>query len=155
MDTRDNPRLDLRSPVEPERGRGSYLIAAVVAAVVIWTVEQNWAQDSNPTSVQAPAAPTIRQSARSDVRAVFSADDYPADAQRNNEQGTVQAKLAIDAKGRVSGCTVLRSSGHNSLDRATCSILQRRARFTPALDGSGKPVRSSYVTPPVVWRLEG
>jgi protein TonB len=95
------------------------------------------------------------QDAKADVRTIFSSDDYPADAQRNGEEGTVQAELSIDARGRVRGCRVIRSSGHASLDSATCSILQRRARFKPAQDVNGDAVASSVVTPLVVWRLEG
>ncbi len=32
------------------------------------------------------------------------------------------------------------SSGSASLDTATCSLLQRRARFTPAVGEAGTPV---------------
>jgi protein TonB len=55
----------------------------------------------------------------------------------------------------VSGCEIIRSSGHKSLDDATCSILQRRARFTPARAADGQPIASTVVSPPIVWRLEG
>jgi protein TonB len=90
-----------------------------------------------------------------DLRTLFSADDYPAEAQRNGEEGTVQAELSVDARGHVRGCTVIHSSGHASLDSATCRILQRRARFDPAHDVNGDAVASSVVTPRIVWRLEG
>jgi hypothetical protein len=34
-----------------------------------------------------------------------------------------------------------------------CQVIRKRAKFTPARDAAGKPVRDSYVTPPVAWRL--
>jgi hypothetical protein len=33
-------------------------------------------------------------------------------------------------------------------------VIRHRAKFTPARGKDGKPVRSSYVTPPVVWRMD-
>ncbi len=93
--------------------------------------------------------------ARGDLRTLFSVDDYPASAERKGEEGTVQANLAIDKAGRVSGCTILHSSGSKTLDNTTCSIMQRRARFVPARDVNGNAVPDAVVTPPVVWRLAG
>ena len=61
---------------------------------------------------------------------------------------------AVDPTGRVTGCNVTTSSGSLSLDLATCSIIQRRARFTPAQDGAGRAVadrvqaRIRWVLPP-------
>jgi hypothetical protein len=34
-------------------------------------------------------------------------------------------------------------------------VIQERAKFTPATDKSGKPVRSTVITPPINWRVEG
>jgi len=160
-------RVDPRSPVQPDRGTGPYLLAAVVAAIAFWGLQQQWVQDSGPvrsgsersgpptTAQERTVQGIAAQDAKGDVRTIFSSDDYPVEAQRNGEEGTVQAELSIDARGRVLGCRVIRSSGHASLDSATCSIVQRRARFKPAQDVNGDAVASSVVTPPVVWRLEG
>jgi protein TonB len=144
---------------EPPRSLLPFIALAIVAAVGFWSIEQSM-RDSTPEAIQS-VSKTQRpdelgaRSSKADLRTVFSADDYPADAQRNGEQGTVQATLAIDARGQVSGCTIVRSSGHASLDNATCDILQRRARFSPARDLSGDAIPSTVTTPPVVWRLEG
>ena len=90
---------------------------------------------------------------RGDTRGLFSSDDYPALARNRREEGTVQAELTVGKDGRVTGCRILRSSNSQALDTATCSILTRRARFTPARDRNGNPVEDKYVTPPVTWRL--
>jgi protein TonB len=95
------------------------------------------------------------QSAKGDLRSLFSADDYPAAAQSAGAEGTVQATLTIGPDGRIVACNVTRSSGNSSLDSATCNILRRRAKYVPARDSNGQPTTDTVSTPPIVWRLEG
>ena len=83
---------------------------------------------------------------------LFTDDDYPAGALRGEHQGLVRFRLEIGTDGRVSGCTIRRSSGSSSLDERTCRILRSRARFVPARDSEGHAVpdtRDGEVT----WRL--
>jgi protein TonB len=117
-----------------------------------------------PPVVQAPPAPpppppphktVSAQSARGDVRTLFSADDYPASAQAAGAEGTAQAQLTIGTDGRVVGCNLIKSTGNGALDSATCNILRRRAKFTPARDSNGNPTTDTYTTPPIRWQLEG
>lgn len=145
---RDNvkQKFDPRSPVQHDRSPALYFIVAIIAAIAIWTFQQRAIEDSNPERAQQPT--------KGDLRTLFSTDDYPVTALQNGEEGTVQARLQVDPEGRVAGCSIVRSSGHASLDRATCNILRKRARFTPARDSNGKAVSDSVVTPAVVWRLE-
>jgi len=37
----------------------------------------------------------------------------------------------------------------------SCQVIRKRAKFTPARDAEGHSVRSSVITPPIVWRMEG
>jgi protein TonB len=83
----------------------------------------------------------------------FYEDDYPAAARRARHSGTSVHALAIDVRGRVTGCTVTQSSGHALLDATTCRILQRRFRFAPARL-NGKPVAGTY-TFRMRWPLPG
>lgn len=92
--------------------------------------------------------------ARGDVRAVFSSDDYPSQAMSLGQEGKGTYLLLVDEKGKVSGCQVVTATGVPILDAMACAVVQRRAKFTPALDMSGKPVRSTAVTPPINWQLE-
>ena len=141
---------------EPRRTTLPYFALAVVAAVAIWSFQQQSIEDSTPRgSSRRQPVTTGPSSANGDVRTVFSAHDYPADALNHGEEGTVQAELTIDRGGRVIGCSILQSSGHVSLDNATCSILRRRARFTPARDINGDAVPAKVTTPPVTWKLAG
>jgi protein TonB len=83
---------------------------------------------------------------------LFSTDDYPQSAIRNEEQGTTAVRLSIGPDGRVSGCDITASSGSSALDNATCNILRRRARFTPAKDQAGNPITDSY-SQRIRWEL--
>jgi protein TonB len=117
-----------------------------------------------PPVIQAPPPPAppppprkvqSATSAKGDLRTLFSADDYPAAAQSAGAEGTAQAQLTIGPDGRVVGCNHTRSTGNSSLDSATCNILRRRAKFTPARDSNGQATTDTVTTPPIVWRLEG
>ena len=110
---------------------------------------------SPPAPPPPPRKTVSAQSAKGDLRTLFSADDYPAAAQSAEAQGTVQASLTIGTDGRVVSCNITRSSGNSSLDSATCNILRRRAKFTPARDSNGQATTDTITTPPIVWRLEG
>ena len=87
------------------------------------------------------------------VTGLFSTDDYPMHAMRNDEEGTTGVQITVGPDGRVWSCNVVASSGSASLDAATCAILQRRARFVPARDGAGNPISDIY-TQRISWSLE-
>src|SRR6476469_9232048 len=112
-----------------------------------------------PPAPPAPPPPPHKtvsaQSAKGDLRSLFSADDYPAAAQAAEAQGTAQATLTISPSGQVVGCSLIRSTGNGALDSATCNILRRRAKFTPARDSNGNATTDTITTPQIVWRLEG
>lgn len=112
-----------------------------------------------PPAPPAPPPPPRKtvsaQPSRGDVRNLFSGDDYPPSAADAGATGTAQATLTIGADGRVTGCNLTRSTGNGALDAATCNILRRRAKFSPARDSNGNPTTDTYTTPPISWRLEG
>jgi protein TonB len=83
---------------------------------------------------------------------LFSSEDYPNSALSANEQGTTAVQLTIGTDGRVSGCNITSSSGSSSLDNATCNILRRRARFSPAMDSDGHPTTDTY-SQRITWRV--
>lgn len=82
----------------------------------------------------------------------FNLSDYPKKAQREGREGTVEFRLTVDAKGRVSRCDIAASSGHKDIDESTCKAVTKRARFTPAQDGTGKKVSGNYQSR-VTWRV--
>lgn len=84
--------------------------------------------------------------ARANLASYVSDADYPDSAIRNEEQGTTGFRLEIGPDGRVTNCTITRSSGSSALDNTTCRIMRSRARFTPARDNQGNPTTDTYST---------
>jgi TonB family protein len=70
--------------------------------------------------------------------------DYPASAIRAGAQGTTRVRLQVGPDGRVTGCSVVGTSGNAALDSTTCSVMQRRFRFSPV---------AGTVEQTMVWRL--
>ena len=77
--------------------------------------------------------------------AIFNPNDYPNRAANRGAIGEVHALTSVDSAGRVTGCRIMRSSGHADLDEATCEAIRKRGRFSPALDRTGKPMASPYL----------
>lgn len=131
--------------------------------------EEPVAQTSYPDSPDAEAGPDPEQEdasedhsasgdtdlsaePRGSVVGLFSTDDYPQAALRNDEQGTVGIAVSIGPTGRVESCGVTSSSGSPSLDETTCRIVRARGRFTPARDVAGDPT-SATMTSRIRWQL--
>lgn len=67
------------------------------------------------------------------------------------DQGYGYLWLTIAETGRVSDCSVLRSTGDGQVDRALCSLMINRSRWAPARDRQGRPI-SVRVRYTAVWR---
>jgi TonB family protein len=106
------------------------------------------------SAAPADQPPPGRADARGSVAGLFRPEDYPAGAAARGAQGTVEARLTIGPDGLVQSCTVTGSAGDAELDAATCTVLQARARYTPARDSRGQPV-SDTATVRIGWVLTG
>jgi protein TonB len=107
-----------------------------------------------PPAPPAPPPPRVSQAAKAkaNLASLFSTDDYPQSAIRNEEQGTTAVRLSV---GPTAGFRIVRTPPRSSaLDTATCNILRRRARFTPAKDRSGNS-DFGYDQPRIRWELPG
>lgn len=71
-------------------------------------------------------------------------DDYPSHSMINEEFGVVSVVLHISAEGKVASCDVTERSGFETLDKATCSLIRKRARFDPAKDANGSVIAGEY-----------
>jgi TonB family protein len=60
------------------------------------------------------------------------APEYPDEARRNNEQGTVLLRVLVDVDGSVKQVEIVHSSGFELLDDAARETVLRRWRFVPA-----------------------
>ena len=97
-----------------------------------------------PAPVPPPAAPPKAATPRGNPANWATPNDYPSRALREERTGTTGFRVGVGTDGRVTDCQVTSSSGHSDLDQATCANVTRRARFTPAKDGSGNPVQGTY-----------
>lgn len=124
-----------------------------MAAPIVQTVRVAPPPIITPTAPPAPPAPPPAPPppkkveparAKANLASYVSDDDYPSSAIRSEEQGTTGFRLNVGTDGRVTNCTITSSSGSSALDNATCSIMRRRARFTPARDSSGNPTTDTH-----------
>ena len=79
-------------------------------------------------------------------------DDYRTSWINRGYSGVAAFSLEIDTRGKVSNCTITRSTGHDALDDATCRLLANRAQFNPAKDSSGNVVPGTYRSS-VAWEI--
>lgn len=77
------------------------------------------------------------------LRGRIDDSDYPREAIAARASGTVYLRFVVAPSGRVENCRVTRSSGNAALDRTTCRLLERRLRYEPARDRTGRPVAST------------
>lgn len=91
-----------------------------------------------PAPVQSKAA-----GAKGDPAQWVTSDDYPPGALREEREGVTKVSWQINETGRIENCQVVSSSGSPDLDETACRVLTRRGRYSPALDQSGKPMRTT------------
>ena len=72
--------------------------------------------------------------------------DYRRARAPDGAAGTVRVSFRVRTDGRVDGCRVIGSSGFAAFDEATCRLIERRFRFRPARDESGRAVDSTIRT---------
>lgn len=65
--------------------------------------------------------------------------DYPHAALKAGASGTVGLRFVVGVDGRVSSCTVTRTSGNRDLDETTCKLIRKRFRYLPSRDAAGRP----------------
>lgn len=80
-------------------------------------------------------------------------DDYPSEALRNEEEGTVGFRLSVGPDGRVTDCAVTSTSHSASLDEITCEIMRERARLQPARGTDGYAVED-VMDAQLAWRID-
>lgn len=74
----------------------------------------------------------------------FNSADYPAESRRLGQEGTVAFDLDVDPIGLAGKCKITSSSGHSLLDKYTCVLAIRRARFEGAKTAAGSEAWGRY-----------
>lgn len=101
----------------------------------------------------APGKPVTAPKPQVDPQTLVEEVAYPEEALDALAQGKVTARLAVGARGTVTGCTILTGSGSAALDEESCTLFRSGSlRFDPARDAAGRAVASSHVAS-VTWRL--
>ena len=114
------------------------LLLAVRVASMVWLAGLGWSwmqeRMARPAIDPAPTAfsPNLPD--------WITPADYPADARASRAEGTVDLSWAVGRDGRVASCRVDGSSGHPSLDAATCRLLTERGRYN-AVSPKGPDLR--------------
>lgn len=73
-----------------------------------------------------------------------SSSDYPMHLLARGIEGIIQFRLLIDEAGKVTGCHIQQSTRPAEFDKKVCDVMSKRARFDPALDAQGKPIKSYW-----------
>jgi TonB family protein len=69
----------------------------------------------------------------------FTPADYPYAALKAGQSGVVDIAFEINENGRVTSCTIVKSSRSSTLDSTTCDLFKARAGFLAAVDETGAP----------------
>ncbi len=105
-----------------------------------------------PGSTARPAFEPVLAKPRNDPASWVTEADYRSSWINREMKGTARFRLEIAGSGKVEGCTITGSSGHPDLDKATCELVTRRARFEAAKDASGAKTGGVYASS-VRWQL--
>jgi protein TonB len=74
------------------------------------------------------------------IAGAITPSDYPRHLREAGIGGTVEFVFTVSANGRVTRCTITRSSGVPELDALTCRLIQQRFVYRPSTDRYGRPI---------------
>jgi len=79
------------------------------------------------------------------IKGEIKPSDYPHDALKAGASGTVYLRFIVGVEGRVTSCTVTKTSGNAELDSTTCRLIMERFRYRPTRDRHGRPVPDEVI----------
>jgi protein TonB len=109
---------------------------------------------AQPGATPSPSTPTNSTAMRTAVLADANGcvrPDYPVNAIRRNQSGTVTLALLVGADGRVAGSRIQSSSGSSELDKAAVAALST-CKFKPATNGG--VAEQGWAQIAYVWTLD-
>lgn len=129
---------------------------AVAPPVEVPPIEREPTPPPPPPAKVAEVAPVPEEPV---IAPIFNADylnnpvpDYPRQARRLGEQGTVLLRVLVNVEGEAASVQLSKSCGSARLDRAAEEAV-REWRFVPARQGNLK--KEAQVIVPIVFELEG
>lgn len=103
-----------------------------------WDMVKGWGLD--PAQQQARSRPPVR----TENSPLLRTEDYPSRMWQKNVEAIIHFRLMVDATGKVESCHIQLSTRPKDFDDAICRRVLK-ARFHPALDANGRPMRSFWV----------
>jgi TonB family protein len=134
---RIDPRSSGQSRVQPDSALNLFA-CRTPGAIEILTSGMARCNPAPP----APVIPLLLSASLKNPGAIISDRDYPPS--QHDKEGTTRFDLIVGPDGRPVSCNTTQSSGHEALDKTACNAFLKRARFSPAKDGSGNPVSGRY-----------
>lgn len=134
-----DPQLDVTAPL-PNIGKA---IAALRACEI--ELAGRWGV---PATEMALWSRTVL--AETDLSALFWSKDPRKSVLLRNP---VRALLDVDERGAATACRITQSSRVSWVDIRFCERLRGEARFRPALDTGGRPMKGKFVTPAITSAL--
>ena len=110
---------------------------------------QTWGYD-----LAVEAALTRRATPAASPATWLHSNDFPDKSLIQGHNGLVRFRLDIDAVGQPTGCRILYRTNPDEFADLSCQLLLKRARFRPALNAAGKPVKSYYINN-IRWNAGG
>ncbi|WP_170234850.1 energy transducer TonB [Croceicoccus sediminis] len=98
----------------------------------------------DPVALRKSSRPAALADEEEWLRDVFN--DYPSEAIRNPQQGTVWFMIVVDENGKPAQCRITRNLAGEIFSDHTCRKWRRHAKFTPALDAEGNPITGVFFT---------
>lgn len=71
-------------------------------------------------------------------------NDYPLKMLNERQPSLVDFRLDVDETGMATSCHIQETTRAKEFDNAVCRSLMRRAKFSPAIDADGTPIRSYW-----------
>jgi protein TonB len=103
-------------------------------------------------SATTPSFTPVGAKARNNSGDWVTTNDYRSSWINREMIGTAGFEVKVGTNGRAQSCLITRSSGHDALDKATCDLIRKRARFEPAKNSQGEKVGGTYASS-VRWQL--
>lgn len=142
----DITHLDIgsRAPDDIRLNLGSMKAPLEAMNMCMANLVEHWGFDVEEQRrvVQPPLAKNMQSVATAIQKA------YPMKAVVRGAQADFHIRVSVGADGRVEDCVLLNQTIAEDFDQARdpCYVFSKNAEFDPALDTSGKPVRSYYAT---------
>lgn len=79
-------------------------------------------------------------------------EKYPTRMVRKGQSAAIDIRLIVDTDGRPVDCKTLNDGQDESFSTTACERVMKEARFQPALDAQGKPVKAYWSTS-IIYRI--